>query len=154
MFRAGVHLSSLHPIGTHCGFKCVLRCLNVYARVLQRCIEFLSGNLKGLGELVLNERVADGGDGLQIWRVSINILNRQLRTAARCGPPAWGLGEGLITPHRKRTVCYEMLHRASDAEPCEHGNDPSDTWGISWITEWLWASQEWLCFMELVSWRQ
>jgi hypothetical protein len=26
-------------------------------------------------------QVADGGDGLQIWRVDANILNKQLRTA-------------------------------------------------------------------------
>jgi hypothetical protein len=25
--------------------------------------------------------VADGGDVLQIWRVAVNILNKQLRTA-------------------------------------------------------------------------
>jgi len=25
-------------------------------------------------------------------------------------PPAWGLGEGLTAPHRKKTICYEMLH--------------------------------------------
>jgi hypothetical protein len=38
--------------------------------------------------------VADGGDGLQIWRVAENILNRQSRTA-------WGLGVRLKTAHRK-----------------------------------------------------
>jgi hypothetical protein len=26
-------------------------------------------------------QVADGGDGLQIWRVAVNILNKLLRTA-------------------------------------------------------------------------
>jgi len=29
------------------------------------------------------------------------------------GPPAWALGEGLITPHRKKIACYEMLHKVS-----------------------------------------
>jgi hypothetical protein len=29
------------------------------------------------------------------------------------GPPASGLGDGLITPYRKKTDCYEMSHRAS-----------------------------------------
>jgi len=37
------------------------------------------------------------------------------------GPPAWGLGEGLITPRGKETACYEMLHCAS-ACTCEQGN--------------------------------
>jgi hypothetical protein len=27
------------------------------------------------------------------------------------GPSAWGLGEGLTTPHHKKPACYEMLHR-------------------------------------------
>jgi hypothetical protein len=44
-------------------------------------------------------QVADGGDGLQIWRVAANILNKQ---PTRGGPPAWGLGVGLTTPHRKK----------------------------------------------------
>jgi hypothetical protein len=43
------------------------------------------------------------------------------------GPPAWRLGEELITPHRKEPACYEMLHRASVmAGSCENGNEPSD----------------------------
>jgi len=29
-------------------------------------------------------QVADGRDGLQIWRVAINILNKQSRTANKC----------------------------------------------------------------------
>jgi hypothetical protein len=28
-----------------------------------------------------NPQVADGGDGLQVWRVSTNVLNKYLRTA-------------------------------------------------------------------------
>jgi hypothetical protein len=30
------------------------------------------------------------------------------------GPPAWGLDEGLTTPHRKEIACYEMLHRTAE----------------------------------------
>jgi len=42
------------------------------------------------------------------------------------GPPGWGLGEGLTTPHPKNPVCYEELHRASEfASLCGHGNEPS-----------------------------
>jgi hypothetical protein len=47
-------------------------------------------------------QVVDGGDGLQIWRVAANILTKQSRTADKGGPPAWGLGVGLATPHRKK----------------------------------------------------
>jgi hypothetical protein len=52
-------------------------------------------------------QVADGGEGLQIWRVAANILNKQSRQPTRDGPPAWGLSVGLTTPHRKKRACYE-----------------------------------------------
>jgi hypothetical protein len=44
-------------------------------------------------------QVADGGDGLQIWRVAANILNKQSRKADRGGPPSWGLGVEVTTHH-------------------------------------------------------
>jgi hypothetical protein len=47
-------------------------------------------------------QVADGGDALQFWREAVNILNKQSRTPDMGGPPAWGLGVGLTTPHRKK----------------------------------------------------
>jgi hypothetical protein len=40
----------------------------------------------------------------------VNILNKQLRTACKGGPPTW-LGEELTT-HHKKPACYEMLHGA------------------------------------------
>jgi hypothetical protein len=49
-------------------------------------------------------QVANGGDGLQIWRVAANILNKQSRTADRGDPPAWGLSGGLATPQRKTPI--------------------------------------------------
>jgi hypothetical protein len=59
--------------------------------------------------------VPDAADGLQIWRLAANILNKQSRTADKGNALAWGSGEGLTTPHRKKKkkTCYEMLHRAS-----------------------------------------
>jgi hypothetical protein len=39
-------------------------------------------------------RVTDSGDGLQIWRVSANILNSSRGQAKVGGPPAWGLSGG------------------------------------------------------------
>jgi hypothetical protein len=44
-------------------------------------------------------QVADGGDGLQIWRVAAIILNKQLRTADMGWSFRWGLGVGLTLPH-------------------------------------------------------
>jgi hypothetical protein len=47
-------------------------------------------------------QVADGGEGLQIWRVAANILNKQSRTADKGWPSSLGVGRGLTTPHRKK----------------------------------------------------
>jgi hypothetical protein len=46
-------------------------------------------------------QVGGGGDGLQIWRVAANILNKQPQIADKGLSPAWGLGVGLTT-HRKK----------------------------------------------------
>jgi hypothetical protein len=47
-------------------------------------------------------QVADGGDALKVWRVAANILNKSRGEPTKSGPPAWGLGVGLTTPHRKK----------------------------------------------------
>jgi hypothetical protein len=44
-------------------------------------------------------QVADGGDGLQIWRIAANIFNKQLQTADRRWSSSWGFGRGLATAH-------------------------------------------------------
>jgi hypothetical protein len=36
-------------------------------------------------------QVADGEDGLQIWRITANIFNKQLQRADKGGHPAGGL---------------------------------------------------------------
>ena len=46
-----------------------------------------------------------------IWRVAANILNKQRGQQTRGGPPAWRLGEVLITPHSKNVSCYVILAR-------------------------------------------
>jgi hypothetical protein len=67
-------------------------------------------------------QVADGGDGIQIWRVAADIVNKQSRQPTRCDRQAWGLDKGLKT---SSLSCYEMLQRVSDlAGSCEHGNEP------------------------------
>ena len=40
-----------------------------------------------------------------IWRVAVNKLNKQPRTADEGGPPAWALDEVLTTPLRKKYKC-------------------------------------------------
>jgi hypothetical protein len=39
-------------------------------------------------------QVADGGDGLQIWRIAANILNKQSRTADKGWPSSLGVERG------------------------------------------------------------
>jgi hypothetical protein len=39
-------------------------------------------------------KVADGGEGLQMWRVAANILNKQSRTVDRGWSSSLGLGGG------------------------------------------------------------
>jgi hypothetical protein len=49
-------------------------------------------------------RVADGGDGLQIWRVVSIILNNSRGQPIRGGLPAWWLGVWLTT-NRENNFC-------------------------------------------------
>jgi hypothetical protein len=37
--------------------------------------------------------------GLQIWRVAVNISNKQSPPPTRVGPPALGFGKVITTPH-------------------------------------------------------
>jgi hypothetical protein len=48
--------------------------------------------------ILVSYRVADRGDGLQVWRVAGNILNKPSQTADMWWSPDWGLGERLSSP--------------------------------------------------------
>jgi hypothetical protein len=39
-------------------------------------------------------QVADGGEGLQTWRVAVNILNKELQTANRGWPSSLQVEQG------------------------------------------------------------
>jgi hypothetical protein len=60
-------------------------------------------------------RVADR-DGLQIWRVAANILNKQSRPADSGWSFSLGVERGANNPAIKLSISYETLHRAS-ADP-------------------------------------
>jgi hypothetical protein len=47
-------------------------------------------------------QVADGGDGLQIWRVAADIVHKQSRTVDKVWSSTWGLVVELAAPSRKR----------------------------------------------------
>jgi hypothetical protein len=73
-------------------------------------------------------RVADAGDGLQMWKVAADILNKQSRTADMGLSSSSGVRCELTAPHRERSACYEMLHSTSDlAGSWEHGDEPSSS---------------------------
>ena len=45
-----------------------------------------------------------------IWRVAVNKLNKQPRTADEGSPSAWGLGEVLTTPLHKKHM-LRIIHK-------------------------------------------
>jgi len=52
-----------------------------------------------------------------IWRIVANILISSHGQPKRGGPPDWGLGEVLTTPHCKNISFYQMFtKKASDLE--------------------------------------
>jgi hypothetical protein len=69
-------------------------------------------------------RVGDGGDGIQIWRVAANILNKQSRTAEGGGPPAGGWGGGLTTHYRKTPNLLRNIHYSLGPGRILWQNDP------------------------------
>jgi hypothetical protein len=46
-------------------------------------------------------QVVIGDNGLQMWRIVMNILNKQSWAANKGCPPTWDLGGVLKTPHHK-----------------------------------------------------
>jgi hypothetical protein len=67
-------------------------------------------------------RVADRGDGLQIWKVAANILNKQSRTADSGWSSSLGLGGGLTTLPRKTQYLLRITTHSFGGE-C--GDEPS-----------------------------
>jgi hypothetical protein len=54
-------------------------------------------------------------NGLQLWRVAANTLNKQSRTANKGWSSSLGLGE-VLTTHLKKLLCYELDKEASDLD--------------------------------------
>jgi hypothetical protein len=61
-------------------------------------------------------RVEDGGDGLHMWRVAANILNKQSWTADKGWSSSLWVGRGANNSSLLKTICYEMLRRASELD--------------------------------------
>jgi hypothetical protein len=62
-------------------------------------------------------QITDGGNGLLIWRVAANILNKQ---PIKDGPFDWGIGIRPITHHHKNDLCCKHFSEASNLDgSCE-----------------------------------
>jgi hypothetical protein len=53
---------------------------------------------------------------LQLWKVAVNILNKQQQINDKGWSPSLGLGVGLTTLHSKKYICYEKPTRVSDLD--------------------------------------
>jgi hypothetical protein len=80
-------------------------------------------------------QVADGGDGLQVWRVTANILNKESRTADKGWSSNLGVGRGA----NNSTVKYKLDIKCHEG-PRTRKNKNKET-----------ASQEGLSSVKLVS---
>jgi hypothetical protein len=51
-------------------------------------------------------KVTDGGYGFQLWKVAVNILNKQSRTTNKGCSPNFGVGREPETTDRKKTRSF------------------------------------------------
>jgi hypothetical protein len=65
---------------------------------------------------VARPQVADGADGLQIWRVAANILNKLSRTADRGRPSTLGAERVLTTLHGKNSNLLRNVLEITELE--------------------------------------
>jgi len=55
-------------------------------------------------------RAADGGDGLQIWKIAANVINKQSRTANKEWSPSLGVGHGANKPRSWQPFVYTVMN--------------------------------------------
>jgi hypothetical protein len=65
---------------------------------------------------VSRPQVADTDDGLQIWKVDVNIFSKRSRIADKGWSSNLCVDQGIKFPRRKMSAYYDMLHRASDLD--------------------------------------
>jgi len=59
-------------------------------------------------------QIADEGEGLQIWSVTVNILNMQQPKMG--GPPAWGVGHRANHHSPQKSSMLQNVKSTSDLE--------------------------------------
>jgi hypothetical protein len=82
-------------------------------------------------------------NGLQIWRVTANVLNKQSRTADRGRSSSLGLSEVLTTPHRKnkRTTHKSLAVRLACGTYEEKARCILVFGGVTWGKETTWKTE-------------
>jgi len=92
----------LLPWNTECNYIVLLNVLSLHCKWVP------------CPHVMMRPQVADGGDGLQIWRFAANTWINSRGQPTRNGSPSWRLGGKLTTRHHNKPVCYEMLRRGLD----------------------------------------
>jgi hypothetical protein len=104
-------------------------------------------------------QVANGGNTLQVWRVAVNILNKQSRTADKGWPSSLGVGRGANSILRYRSLGYRykqsgeledqyrFLKRMSGimrlyaailiSQPCRYQQKKSHPHGLAQAWRWI-----------------
>jgi hypothetical protein len=90
-------------------------------------------------------QVVDGEDGLQVWRITANILNKQSHTANKGWSSCLGFGVGLQLTVKNKLVtkCHKRPQTWTEGPvegSSEHGTEPSNTikcWEVlQWLRNW------------------
>jgi hypothetical protein len=88
-----------------------LRCSNVVLRESKQYFNILETKYVGnCNNGTVRSQVADRGDGHQIWRMAVNILNKQSRRVDKGWLSAWLLGEVLRTVHLKKNLLVTIYY--------------------------------------------
>jgi len=57
----------------------------------------------------VHSQAADGGNGVQIYGVAVDILNKQLQRTDQGLSLSLGVGQGARNSSPQKPLCYEML---------------------------------------------
>jgi hypothetical protein len=74
--------------------RCIIFGLNYYLEKIKVAIMTIHVRWVPCHHGMARSQVADGGDGLEIWRIAANILNKQSRTADKEWSFSLGVGRG------------------------------------------------------------
>jgi hypothetical protein len=85
------------------------------------------GSCKDNRMTMAHVQVTEVGEGLQVWRVPANLLNKQSGTADKGWSSGLGTCQEPITfqPHPRNYIFQNVTRFSGLASSCEHRNEPS-----------------------------